>query len=145
MASALQNFLEAWVPTPAGTVFVILAWGLALYALRLLSRCRGVLAEEGRRLAKLRQQPTGELRGYLEGAGRSTLAGKLISTMWAQRESKTPDLDAIQTMVSDAAASQLAFPRAVPNICLLLGLMGTVVGLAGLVRALAPGIQQAAR
>lgn len=52
---------------------------------------------------------------------------RAIRTVWANRD-REPDLEALATVLSQGEASQLATARLAPNLMLLSGLAGTVVG-----------------
>lgn len=146
------EFLRILMPTPLGWVFVLPAWGLAIAALVMLGRQWRGLGEEEAALAGLRKllgaRDTGggrvSLEQWLGSLAPESLLARLTETLWAQREMKAPDLEAIHGMVAEAGASRQTFPRAVPNLAMLFGLLGTVAGLAEVVRALGPQLQAAA-
>jgi biopolymer transport protein ExbB/TolQ/polyhydroxyalkanoate synthesis regulator phasin len=147
-----MELLRALAPTQLGWPFVILAWLLGLYAFGQLSRRRRELAGEWALLAKLQKDlpkvsasvDSGAWELWRLGIERPRLLARVADAIWAQRGMTSPDLEAIHGMAVEAASTSTSFVRSIPNLAMLLGLMGTVAGLASVVQGLAPQILAAA-
>lgn len=74
---------------------------------------------------------------------KDTLTARAVRAVLAMREARHPDLEAILTMMDYSEASRLNLARSAPNWLLLIGIGGTVIGLASAVVPLAPQIQAA--
>jgi hypothetical protein len=125
--------------------------GLGWTTLRRLARLREAVRYEHAVLSEARAtlppdpaRDEAAFAAWLGGLPKHGLLVKLVDTTWAQRAMKAPDLEAIHGMVAEAAVGRSGFARAVPNLTMLCGLMGTVAGLAHVVQALGPQIVSAA-
>ena len=79
---------------------------------------------------------------FTQGAQRERLVDQAVRSVWQGRNSNA-DLEAISSMLSQRESGRLSFPYAAPNLCMLMGLFGTVLGLALTVPELSKQIQQA--
>jgi hypothetical protein len=80
---------------------------------------------------------------WLLRAPPQSVTAKAASMVWQSRRLPSPDVNAITSVVQAASDSRLAGLKVAPNSILLIGLIGTVLGLAGSVSTLAPQLQHA--
>lgn len=143
--NALLHLLHSFTPQPVGWVIIVglmfPIFGWAVYTIILvklhladernvLSRCKVGLTNA------LRDEETGVLDTDIENwlcKQQQGTVGKAIQTVWDVHEVSNPDLEAISTMLAQSESARLGFARIAPNLLLLAGLLGTVVGLAGVV------------
>lgn len=137
-------------PRPEGVWVIALIIAVAVWSAWGVYRVRLHLNEETRALAVLRDSLSHKLSGtvqlkdldhWVANCPADSLVTKAVRTIWAARTVPNPDLEAIATMLAQSEASRLGGVRNAPNRLLLLGLLGTVAGLAGVVATLGPQIQ----
>lgn len=150
----LQEIYQSFIPPPAGwlVVGVILtvagwaAWSLWSEYKRLCLEHEEVLAAAKREIQQV-ENPEDVIEKLSQWSTRSelrdTLTARGIKTVLAIRETRNPDMEAILTMLDYSEVSRLNLARSAPNWLLLLGIGGTVIGLASTVVPLAPQIQAA--
>lgn len=76
------------------------------------------------------------------GPGTEHLVDQAVRSVWQGRNTDA-DLEAISSMLLQRESGRLSFPYAAPNLCMLLGLVGTVLGLAFTIPELATQLRQA--
>jgi fumarate reductase subunit D len=150
MEHILRAF-EAFIPPPSGWVVVCLIVALALWASWSLWREYERLClerSEGLAAAKrvVEQASEDELRERLEQWAtrselRDTLTARATRAILAMHQARNPDMEAILTMLDYSEAARLNLARSAPSWLLLLGIGGTVIGLASAIIELAPQIQ----
>src|SRR5262245_14592928 len=114
-----MELLRALVPTLIGSLFVIPAWLLGLYALAGLRRRRREVAGEWAALAKLQKDlpkvsasvDSGAWELWRLGIERPGLLARVADAIWAQRGMTSPDLEAIHGMAVEAAVTSTSFAR----------------------------------
>jgi|FaiFalDrversion2_1042247.scaffolds.fasta_scaffold00369_4 hypothetical protein len=142
---------EAFIPPASGWLVVILIIFVASWACWSLwceySRLR-IERNENLPAAKrvVEQANEGELRESLEEWAtrselRDTLTARATKAVLAMHQARNPDMEAILTMLDYSEAARLNLARSTPNWLLLLGIGGTVIGLASAIIELAPQIQ----
>jgi len=146
----LESILRAFSPTPEGWVFVGAIWLLAVIALGIALRQGLALKPERQELEKAHEHAPphstpadkmqSEVGKWRQTFNKSSLLAKYADVLWEIRQTAQPDLSAVLSTVSQQYAATLTFARLVPNLTMLVGLMGTVVGLAHVVQALGPQI-----
>jgi fumarate reductase subunit D/predicted nucleic acid-binding Zn-ribbon protein len=150
MEHILRAF-EAFIPPPSGWVVVCLIVALALWASWSLWREYERLClerSEGLAAAKrvVEQASEDELRERLEQWAtrselRDTLTARATRGILAMHQARNPDMEAILTMLDYSEVARLNLARSAPSWLLLLGIGGTVIGLASAIIELAPQIQ----
>lgn len=78
---------------------------------------------------------------WLSSAPKDSLVTRATRALWKVRGTPNPDLEAISTLLDQSEVTRLSFARAAPNLLLLAGLLGTVIGLAGSISTLGPQVQ----
>jgi len=138
---------EGW----AVIAVIVAAFAYCLYRLWCI---RHDLAREERDLAAAREATrqhglavaASHLSRWLPGAdgavARDTTVAVAVRSVWASRHLAGTDLEAIATLLAQREARRLAAVRAYPNRLMLLGLLGTVIGLAGALTPLAAQMTQ---
>ena len=101
-----------------------------------------VLAEEERPEA---EDTVEELQGMLQGAPAQSPVKRIFQAVQNARLLASPDVQATTAAVLAGQEGRLAPVRNVPNLLMLAGLLGTVLGLAASIAELAPQIAAAAR
>ena len=132
--------LSTLLPLVSLVFFSIWMLSLSVRAWRNLARVRSDTAEVGQALEGVRFMRRGEDTDrwlndvYAAIVQKSYSAGnpliELINRIYAMREMAAPDLSSALGSVSERELERLDAPREVPNTLQLLGIMGTVVGLA---------------
>nr|BAL56455.1 hypothetical conserved protein [uncultured prokaryote] len=150
-----EAIYKAFIPPPAGWLVVaviIVTAGWALWSLwceykRLNLEHREVLPAVKRVIEQAWNAEDDLVERLEQWATRSelrvTLAARAVKTVLAMREARNPDMEATLTMLDYSEAPRLNLARSIPNWLLLLGIGGTVIGLASAVLPLAPQIQAA--
>lgn len=153
--SALLNLRpEGWL------VLLVIMLPLSVYFLLTVWRARGEAATEQARLQVVRgkvqpaldtedppeaeemaEEALGVVRAYPEGS----LIRRVVLAVTRARTLATPDTQAATEAVIQVGESRLGLVRNVPNLLMLAGLLGTVLGLAGSLSTLAPQLAAAAR
>ena len=147
----LLRVFEAFVPPPSGWVVVFLILALASWAFwSLLREYERLCLERSEGLAAAKrvveQASEDELRERLEEWAtrselRDTLTARATRGILAMHQARNPDMEAILTMLDYSEAARLNLARSAPSWLLLLGIGGTVIGLASAIIELAPQIQ----
>jgi ABC-type transporter Mla subunit MlaD len=142
---------EAFIPPASGWVVAFLIIVVALWACwSLWCEYRRLRIERNENLSAARrvveQSNEDELRERLEEWAtrselRDTLTARAIGAVLAMHQARNPDMEAILTMLDYSEAARLNLARSTPNWLLLLGIGGTVIGLASAIIELAPQIQ----
>ncbi len=151
LADILSIFINA---RPEGWVVIGFVIFLLVLAVRQVLSLRGHFHAERKGLAACqddlrRRRAAGDLIDqsvidqWLGMTPREGLVHRVIAAVWAHRQSASPDLEAISSMLERSEAARLSPLRGAPNRFLLAGLLGTVMGLAGVVGTLGPQIQGA--
>lgn len=154
MTQALDAIYQSFIPPPAGWVLVFLILIVALWAgwslwseyQRLHLERNQVLATAKREIKQARESedPIERLtRWAVYSQLQHTLTARAVKAVLAIREARNPDMEATLTMLDYSEASRLNLARNAPNWILLIGIAGTVIGLASAVIPLAPQIQAA--
>ncbi len=123
---------------------------IAVKALLSLRQIRNLLVEEERALNRYRQsikQNTALTRSLVldvcRTADENYYVGIALQTVYSCRNQEHIDVSSIWSTLSSKGSERIGFLRSVPNVLLLIGLLGTVVGLAQAVGQLAPQISRA--
>ena len=156
----MQELLSLiWPPVFLSQLSVILIWTLGLRSLWILAVNRTWLLREQKALETVRdrfvtlqkeaiaqkQEVAPSLAVAIKEAdARDSLLNRMATVLWDQRAMKMPDLEGILVGVEEEADQHWAFARIVPNLVLLLGLLGTIVGLSQIVHDIGPAIRDAA-
>jgi DNA repair exonuclease SbcCD ATPase subunit len=90
-----------------------------------------------------KQKDRDGLLKYIEQQPRDTTVGSALYAVYGFRRAESIDIEAIATLLNQREGSHLGFARLSPNLLLLFGLFGTVLGLAGAVGELSQPISQA--
>jgi hypothetical protein len=149
-----EALIRAFIPPETGWIVVLVIVGLSGWTIwslreefkRLKREQREVLEAAKRKLSE--SEALGDVcESLFQWATyselRDTLTARAIRAVLAMREARHPDLEAILTMMDYSEASRLNLARSAPNWLLLVGIGGTVIGLASAVVPLAPQIQAA--
>lgn len=150
MANSLLHILLP--PENASWLAIGMIALLALLAVRQLRRVSRQLGEEVILLARCREavQDAAQQRlpimqadidRWLRAVEEKSVIARGIRSVWAARFINNPDLEAIGSMLGQSEMMRLSFARSAPNLLLLAGLFGTVIGLAGMVGTLGPQIE----
>jgi DNA repair exonuclease SbcCD ATPase subunit len=153
-ALKIQSVFKVFIPPPAGWIIILLilaiaawvGWSLWSEFQRLRKERTKVLEAARRKIREVEEldDPIDEIKQFAESSElKDTLVARAIRTVLALRESRNPDMEATLTMLDYSEASRLNLARSAPNWLLLLGIAGTVLGLANAVVPLAPQIQAA--
>lgn len=135
---------EGWLVI---ALIIIPITAIALFQLWKIGRH---LKSERRVLSKYKQsipenanidQAETAIENCLQSSPRDSLVTRAARSLWHSRGIPNPDLEAIATMLDQSEAARLSFARTAPNLLLLAGLLGTVLGLAGAIGTLGPQIQ----
>jgi biopolymer transport protein ExbB/TolQ len=141
---------EGWAVVLGGMGSLTLVVGSAL-----LKRYAELKDEEGH-LRQVRQIATAPLEtdntmlepqvfdAALAKMPKGSSVRRATEAVLAVRAQNAPDLEAIMGMVSSGETSKLGWVRAAPNLYMLLGLFGTVLGLASSIGSLGPQVASAA-
>lgn len=155
MEQLLEVVYKSFIPPPEGWVvvgFILVLAGWAGWSLwweyqRLQREDEEVLAAVRRVIEQTKSLGGDPVEQLSQWATRSelrdTLTARAVRTVLAMREARNPDMEATLTMLDYSEASRLNLARSAPNWLLLLGIAGTVIGLASAVVPLAPQIQAA--
>ncbi len=150
---AFQAVLKAFSPTTEGLLIVCVIWIVSVLAVISLDQLRRGVTKEKSTIDNFHKNPRihsgritdeKEFDKLMSGVDKRSLIRLYADSMWAQRSSANPDLAAILEMVSQKHSGKLTVVRSIPNILMLIGLMGTVIGMAHVIGTLGPIIQSAA-
>lgn len=134
---------------PEGWAVIVLILAVAAVAVQHLVRNSRRLSSEEQILENHRYRTSkmtrSELIEYLETLQKDTTVGTALHAVYGFRDAQSIDMEAIATLLNQKEASHLSFPRLAPNLLLLFGLFGTVLGLAGAIGALSPRISESIR
>ena len=154
LLSLLRLRIEGWI------VVGVFMLPLTLYFAVALGRAAKTRRDERGRLAAVRQKinvaldnddppESDEMAEDALGVVRSfpvrSAVRQAVVAVTRARGLATPDLQAASGAVSAAAEAELAAVRNIPNLLMLSGLLGTVLGLAGSIGSLVGPIRNAAR
>lgn len=158
----MQNFFSAMFQLrPEGWLTLLLIMlPMSLYFLAAVSRAASTRRAELGRLKIVREKisvaldsddppESDEMAEDALGAVRnfpeSSAVRKAVVAVTRARSLATPDLQAASGAINAASESELAAVRNIPNLLMLSGLLGTVLGLAGSIGSLVEPIRNAAR
>lgn len=134
---------------PEGWAVIVLILAVAAVAVQNLVRNSRRLTSEAQLLENHRyrtgKMTRSELVEYLKTLQKDTTVGTALHAVYGFRDAQSIDMEAIATLLNQKEASHLSFPRLAPNLLLLFGLFGTVLGLAGAVGTLSPQISESIR
>ena len=155
-----MNFLEVlkslphfYLPNADGVLIVIFTWGIFAFAIAGLIRHAASLKATDSQLVGLKGiAETAEGRPFQETALARAISGlpenslfhRYSGMMVRQGEFEDVDKRSLLEIAFERLHADLAMPRNAPNLCLLVGLSGTIIGLALVVRSLGPQILIAA-
>ncbi|MCS6918955.1 MAG: hypothetical protein NZM28_04225, partial [Fimbriimonadales bacterium] len=151
----ILSLLGAFVPPWSALPFVAIIFAVAGWVLRSLwLEQRRLKLESGQALDAARKvfvnstnaysNPTDSLRQWAtQSELKDTLTARAVNAFLAVREARNPDLTAALSMLDYREAARLNLARSAPNWLLLIGIMGTIVGLSSAVASLAAPVQQA--
>lgn len=152
---SILSFLLAFVPPWSALPFVVIILGVAGWALRSLWREWLRLRNESERALDAARKvfthstsvytsPVESLHQWAtQSELKDTLTARAVNVFLAVREARNPDLTAALSMLDYREAARLNLARSTPNWLLLIGIMGTIVGLSSAVASLAVPVQQA--
>lgn len=149
-----EALIRAFIPPETGWIVILIIVGLSGWtAWSLYCEFARLKLEQGEVLeaAKRKFSESEALGDVCESLSqwatyselRHTLTARAIRAVLAMREARHPDLEAILTMMDYSEASRLNLARSTPNWLLLVGIGGTIIGLASAIVPLAPQIQAA--
>lgn len=146
MFDTLVTFLRMMIPPPESRWMLLLIGGaVAVLTYRDLHKAGQLLKQEMSWLNELRAQlnegperivTSNEKDRLLRGIPQSSIVAQVMQTLWDVRLVSNPDMEAISTMLAQCQAARLGLSRIAPNMFLLVGLLGTVFGLASVVGTL---------
>ena len=154
MAPLVEGLLRAFIPPPSGWVVVLIIAGLAVWTGWSLFREFTRLNHERHEVLEAAKRKISETSESIDACEalrqwayhselRNTLTALAVRAILTMREARNPDMEAVLTMMDYSEASRLNLARSTPNWLLLIGIGGTVIGLASAVVPLAPQIQSA--
>ena len=154
LLSLIRLRIEGWL------VVAVFMLPLSLYFLVALGRAANTRRDERGRLAMVRQkinvaldtddppesdEMAEDALGVVKSFPARSAVKQAVVAVTRARGLATPDLQAASGAVAAAAESDLAAVRNIPNLLMLSGLLGTVLGLAGSIGSLVGPIRNAAR
>ena len=149
----LKSLPHFYLPNADGVLIVILTWGIFFAAIIGLSRHAATLRATEAQLSQLQEiKEEKESRNFLESDLAKAISGlpensffhRYSGMMNRQAEFEDVDKRSLLEIAFERFHADLAMPRNAPNLCLLVGLSGTIIGLASVVRDLGPLILNAA-
>lgn len=138
--------------SPIGWVVVLVIVGLFTYGCFLRRQIRHYFQSERSEIRKCREHfeqiDDGESSAVqFDAITRvlwfDSLTKRAVHWLWKVRRQPNPDVNAIINALNRSFEYRTHTLRALPNILLLLGLFGTVIGIGGSIASLVPQIQQA--
>jgi biopolymer transport protein ExbB/TolQ len=163
--TAFRMVGQTLLPAPVGWPIILVTWAIAGLAItHLVKQWRATRTEERLldSLLTVVDAPggDGETQGRTQGGARafgetnvakelakapkSSVIRRYTGILLMQRDMPRPDMAAILETAAQPYVARLDFPRITPNLTMLIGLVGTIVGLATVVRSLGPDVLQAA-
>ena len=154
LLSLIRLRIEGWL------VVAVFMLPLSLYFLVALGRAARTRSDERKRLEAVRQkinvaldtddppesdEVAEDALGVVKSFPARSAVKQAVVAVTRARGLATPDLQAASGAVAAAAESDLAAVRNIPNLLMLSGLLGTVLGLAGSIGSLVGPIRNAAR
>ena len=154
LLSLIRLRIEGWI------VVAVFMLPLSLYFLVALGRASRTRSDERKRLEAVRQkinvaldtddppesdEVAEDALGVVKSFPARSAVKQAVVAVTRARGLATPDLQAASGAVAAAAESDLAAVRNIPNLLMLSGLLGTVLGLAGSIGSLVGPIRNAAR
>lgn len=131
-----------------GLIVIALAYALILLSqgMKQIKLERLALQEAQRYLLHLREDTEDDelhvsTETIIEGISQDHIAGQAVSALWQSRRLPSIGLESILTLGNTVVLSHLSRLRAIPNSILLIGLFGTVAGLAFTIASLAPQLR----
>lgn len=133
-------------PSPEAALVIAAIIGIAFYTLAQILMHSTELAREREALERCRGAVRGQLpqdipvnlRQAILTSGQNTLTVRAVQAVWDAHELQTPDMEAISGSLATLEESVSSVGANVGNRLMLLSLLGTIIGLAGVVSTLQP-------
>ena len=152
LLKATTSLFHFYVPNSDGILLVILTWGIFLLAMSGLVRHSSALSKTENELKEIKNVPAEDTSTFFPSTNlakaiiglKEGVIRRYSEMMHLQGELADVDKRSLLDIAFEEMHAKLALPRNAPNLCMLSGLAGTIIGLALVVKSLGPQILIAA-